>query len=171
VVLELTRTGENKVDDGTLESRIRKDLALDETYPIFIPAATYRKNGKIITTHLMEGYVFIAAGLAEVEYFQLEKKVYASKVMTSIGPSSIRVLSTIADQRIAEMRHQLREILSEGIEIGMHVEVQDGTYARLEGEVLGVEAESAFVFFNLRSLKIIAKIPRVFLLEVPNGGA
>ena len=171
VVLELTRTGENKVDDGTLETRIRKDLILSEEHPIFVPATTYRKDGKTITTHLMEGYVFIATGLEETEYFRLEKKAYVNKVMTSMSAAGVRVLSTIPNQRIHQIRLKLRDILSEGIEAGLDVEIVDGTYSKLSGEVLGLHDDHAFVFFNLRSLKIIAKIPRVFLVEAEDGGS
>lgn len=157
--------GETKVDEGTLEARLRKDLKLDDDFPVFIPAATYRKDNKTITTHLIEGYAFVASGLPEVDYFVLERRAYVNQVMTTMSESGMRVLSTIPDQRVQELKHKLRVIVSEGITLGMQVEVIDGTYSKLIGEVVGLEDDYALVYFCLRSLKVIAKIPRVFLME------
>ena len=74
VAIELTRRGEARVEEGTIEEQIRQDLGVDESYPVFVPSMCYQKGGKKMTLHLMEGYVFVASGLPETKFFSLEKK-------------------------------------------------------------------------------------------------
>ena len=163
VTVELSRLGEQKIEEGTLEATLRKDLSVDEDWPLFVPATTYVKNGKKVTIHLLEGYVFVGSGLTEVQYFALEKKSLVNQVMSSKGVNGIRVLNTIRQSHIDEMKHKLRELVSEDIDIGTKVKVLDGTYSELEGEVLGVEDDHVFVKLDLRSLSVITPIPRIFL--------
>lgn len=164
VVIELAHMGEKKVEDGTLESSLRADLDVPESFPIFIPAATYHKGGKVCAVTLMEGYVFVGAGLPDISYYELERKPYVATVISSpTGPYKMRVLSTIPDREIREMRQKLREKVSSDIKLGDWVTVLDGTHKSLEGDVTGVEDGSAFVRIELRSLKLIATIPLVFL--------
>lgn len=164
IVLELTPQGEMKLEEGTLERSIRSDLGVDSAFPIFIPATTYRKNDKIITLRLMEGYVFVASGLSENIYFALEQKAYVAQVMsTRTGPYKIRVPSTIPDSKITELRLQLKEMMATDIHLYDRVRVTDGTYKTLEGLVLGIEKENAHVKINLRSMEVIATVPLIFL--------
>ena len=164
VALELTRAGELKVEDGSLEADLRSALGVDQEWPIFIPAKVYSKSGKRVTVHLVEGYAFVASGLDEVSYFRLEQeKKIVSKVMTAKSPSGLRVLSTISDQQIFALKKQLLEKIAADISPGMTAEVTDGKYKGLEGEVVSIENDYALVFIRLRSLHVIAQIPRVFL--------
>lgn len=112
----------------------------------------------------MEGYAFVASGLPETDYFELERKAYVNQVMSSnAGPHQIRVLSTISNKKIDELREQFQELISSDIDIFEQVKVIDGTYKGLEGRVLGKDGEHAFVEIQLRSLSIIATVPLVFL--------
>lgn len=163
VILELTRAGEKLVESGTLPSELRRGLGVDETWPVFIPARVYEKRGKRVTVHLMEGYAFIATGLDEVRYFRLEQSKIVERVLTQPGPRAMRVLATIPDSRVAELRRQLNEEVASDIVPGMDVLVTDGIYSKLEGTVLDVEGDHAVVRFELRSLKVISKVPKVFL--------
>jgi transcription antitermination factor NusG len=166
VVLELTRAGESKVEDGDLERLLRETLRVEASHPVFIPSMTYTNRGRRVTIHLMEGYVFVASGLRETEYLALESSCpYIRRVLTSRGPSGMRVLSVVPDSKIADMRMQLAQQVSSDITEGMRVIVTDGTYSRLDGDVIEVEkdGDSAHVRFVLRSLDLIARIPRVFL--------
>jgi len=168
VIVELSHLGEAKVDDGTLESVLRSDLDVPDYFPIFIPAATYKKNGKTYAVTLMEGYVFVGAGLPETAYYALERKPYVTSVISTVtGPYRMRVLSTIPDKQVKSMRGQLREKVSSDIKRGDWVIVLEGTHRSLEGEVTGVEDGSAFVKIELRSLKVITTIPLVFLEASP----
>lgn len=170
IAIELSRMGEAKVEDGVLEDTLRADLSVGPDFPIFIPAITYIKGKRKFTVQLMEGYVFVATGLSETTYFDLERKPYVNQVMSSqSGPHKIRVLSTIPNKKIEELKRQFKELVSSDIEIHDKVRVIEGTYRMLEGEVLGKDGEDAFVEIELRSLRVIATIPLVFLESVENG--
>ena len=161
--LELSRAGELKVEAGDIEKSLRKDLGVDKDWPIFVPATTYVKDGKIITVHLLEGYVFVATGLTDVLYFKLEYRSYVNAVMSQPGGGGIRALSVISNANIEEMKLKLRDLVSEDIEIGSRVKVTEGIYRALDGYVLGVEEDQVFLKIELRSLNVITRIPRIFL--------
>lgn len=163
MTLELTYQGEARVEDGTLEKLLRRDLAVDFDFPIFIPAATYLKLNKPITVHLLEGYVFIGSGLPETTYFALEKKAYVNKVVSNTSGSRLRVLNTIADSYIKELQQQLRQMIVSDVELNSRVRVVDGLYKNLEGVVIGFSYDYAHVQIDLRSIKIIATVPMAFL--------
>lgn len=163
VVLELTRQGEKLVEDGTISNEIRKTLEIDDSWPVFVPSRAYVKNGKRVVVHLMEGYVFVATGLDEVVYFRLEQTKLVQQVMSSRGSRGIRRLETITDREVAELRKQLNQEVAADIIPGMKVLVTDGIYSKLEGIVLDTEGDHAVIHFELRSLKVISKVPKVFL--------
>lgn len=171
IAIELSRAGEQRVEDGTLAQALRSDLDADGLL-VFIPAASYERGDRRITVHLMEGYVFVGSGLPETRYFALENKPYVAKVMSvRSGRYRIRTPSVISDKHIEELRHQLRQMIVSGIEIGDDVRVTGGQYQALKGLVLGFDGDYAFVRIELRSLEIIATIPRLFLESSPSLGA
>lgn len=175
VALELTRQGEQKAEEGTLEGELREILGIEDDHPVFIPSRVYARGGKKITVHLMEGYCFVASGLDEVDYFKLEQdNKLVSKIMTASGPHGMRVLKTIPNRQIEELRQQLSEIIASDITSGMRVHVIEGKYKRLCGTVLYVEGDYAIVYLDeLRTLKSVTRIPRVLLesAEIIEGGA
>jgi len=163
VVIELTRSGEQRAEEGTLARILQETLGVSE-HPVFIPAATYNRSGNRVTIHLMEGYVFLAAGLSDVQYLALEEKSpYVKKVLISRGGGGLPVLSVLPDREVEEMRRKLREHIAADIEANMRVMVNQGTYAKLDGLVIDVDDEEARVLIELRSFKVIRSIPRVFL--------
>lgn len=164
VAVELTRAGELQAVEGTLEHQLRRDLGVDESYPIFVPIALFRRNGKVTPIHLMEGYVFIASGLDEVLYFGLEKRPYVNSVMsTRQGKNQFRYVSVISDAQVRAMKEKLREMVSQEIPLNAIVDIRGGTYGGLEGRVIGLDDKSGFVRITLRSLDVVATIPRIFL--------
>ena len=163
VVLELAHQGEKLVEDGGLPEAIRRVLDVDEDWPVFVPARAYEKNGKRVTIHLMEGYAFVATGLDEVRYFRLEQSKIVVQVLATRGVRGIRALSTISDARVTELRGQLNAEVAADIIPGMRVLVTDGVYSKLEGIVLDTQGDHATVHFELRSLEVISRIPKVFL--------
>lgn len=164
VVLELSPVGEAKLIDQTLEKSVRKDLNVGEDFPIFIPAVTYPKKNKTVTVCLMEGYIFVAAGLDETAYFNLEHKPYISSVMTTkSGPYQLRTLSTVPNKQILDLKKQLRKMSSADVEVDDFVQVTEGTYKMLEGRVLGIHENEAFIRISLRSLELIATVPLMSL--------
>ena len=171
MAVELTHLGEAKIEDATLESTLRKDLGVAPDFRIFVPSRTYKKGGKSIVIHLMQGYVFLSTGLPEVTYFNLESKPYISRVMSvPTGKGRIRTLRAIPNSKIEDLRRQLREQVSSDVHTKDWVIVVDGTYKALEGRVLGMWGENAYVDIELRSLKMVATIPLVFLEISPEPG-
>lgn len=164
VVLELTRTGESRVEEGTLAPALLEVLEAPKDHAVFIPSVTYNRGGHRVTVHLMEGYAFVASGLPETRYFALEREsAHVKKVLATRTPQKIPVLSVVGDRDIDDMRRRLREVLAADIEEGMRVMITQGTYAHLDGEVLHVGKGDAQVLIELRSFKVIRSIPRVFL--------
>ena len=163
VALELTHHGEKLVEEGTLDSELRRLLDVEEDWPVFVPARVYEKNGKRVTVHLMEGYAFMGTGLDEVRYFRLEGSKLVEQIMSSRGARGIRRLETIHDSQVSDLRRRLSEEVAADIVPGMRVLVTDGVYSKLEGVVMDSEGDHAVVRFELRSLEVISKIPKVFL--------
>jgi transcription antitermination factor NusG len=164
IAIELTRAGEHKVEDGTLESSIRHALGVDPDFPIFVPATSYTRGDKTITIHLIEGYVFVASGLPEVKYFSLERQPYVNRVMSSnAGPHRMRVLHVLPKAHVDDMKAQMRHLVSSDLVQYEQVHVIDGQYKGLDGVLLDFDGDYGFVEIVLRSLNVIATIPRVFL--------
>ena len=164
VVVELTRAGEIRAQEGTLEDALRESLHVGSDYPIFNPSAAYVRKGSRVVLQLMEGYIFIASGLPETQFLALEhESPYVKKVLSTMGAGGLLVLSVISNNEVEEMRAQLQEMVASDITEGMKVRVTQGTYAHLDGEVVGLEGEDACVYIELRSLKAIRTLPRVFL--------
>lgn len=163
VVLELTHQGEKLIEEGSLEVELRKGLDVEDDWPVFVPARIFRKKGRRVTVHLMEGYAFMASGLDEVRYFRMENTKLVSKVLATHTNRGIRALSTIPDSRVAELRRQLNAEVAADIVPGMRVLVTDGVYSKLEGIVLDTQGDHATVHFELRSLEVISRVPKVFL--------
>lgn len=169
----MSRAGEQKVEEETLENRIRKDLGVSEDFPIFIPSIVYRKGKRSITYHLMEGYAFVGGGLPESSYFALENKYYINTVMSVTSSKGLRILRTISEREVRTMKRQLRNLVSVEIEIDSSVKVLEGPYANLEGIVVDVGSTEAGVHFIFRSMEAIVYIPKIFLetldepLDVP----
>jgi len=164
VVLELSYLGEIKVMDGSLEQALRRSLRLDANHPIFIPATSYCRNDRVVTLQLMEGYVFVGAGLDEVEYFTLERTGYVKQVMSVIGPNGMRVLHTIPNRNVEDMQRKLRSMAMLDVNPGDQVKVVEGKYAGLLMEVLFVEEEYVILQTSgLRSLSVITRLPKMFM--------
>lgn len=164
VVIELTRAGEVKVEEGNISLLLREALGVDKQHPVFVPSTTYLSRGHNVTIHLMEGYVFVASGLPEISYLNLEGNCpYVRRVLSSRSPSGMRALNVIPESSVQDMRRKLSQQVSSDIKEGMQVTVVDGTYSHLEGKVVDVDGENAHVRFTMRSLDLIARVPRVFL--------
>ena len=166
VVLELTSLGEAKVEDGSLERTLRRDLGVDGDFPIFIPVLSYPKGSRTINIHLMEGYVFVASRLPETSYFALERKDYVESVIST--PGRVRTVNVVPNSKIQELREQLRQLVAADIQVGSKVRVNNGPYRNLEGVTVTIDKDNASVRFLLRSLDMIATIPLVFLDVLDN---
>ena len=165
VVVELTRQGELLVEEGGFENRLRTQLGVTSSHPIFIPSSRYMASGRQITVHLMEGYVFVASGLPEVQYFRLESEPYVRKILSSQLPNGMRCLQVLPDSSIQSLRQQLRQDVVSDIKVGMKVRITEGTYANLVGVVTDMQGDDAYIHVELRSLDLLASIPKMFLIS------
>ncbi len=157
--------GELKAIDGKLSQGLRRDLGVEDGFPVFIPYATYTKGGRTVSVRLIEGYAFVASGLPETRYFALERHSLVAKVFSISGPRGLRVLQTIPDTKITEMRRKLQEILCSDIEIGSLVRIIGGNYSHMEGRVVDVFDDRVAIRIALRSIDTITIVPRS-LVEV-----
>lgn len=164
VVLEVTSLGEQKIDDGSLDSALRRDLDVDESFPVFIPAVHTMRLGRQVTIHLMEGYVFVASGLDDYRYIALERKPYINKVLTVRQPGGLRQLQVLPDRKIQELQQSMRDTLSQDVREGSRAVVTGGNYNNLTGEVLRIVGDWAVLHFSFRSADVIAKVPRAMLV-------
>lgn len=165
VAVELSPAGESLIEEGLLETHLRRDLRVDENFPVFIPSVSIVRGGSRTTFHLMEGYVFVSAGMDEVVYFALEKQSYVTKILSTSGHRGLRALHTVTDKQVRGMERQLRALATAEIPHGAHVTVQEGQYRKLTGEVVGIEGDDAFIRIKMRSLDIVVTVPKVFLEE------
>lgn len=169
VVLELTKLGETKMEEGTLEKSLRKDLGVGPDFPIFIPMISYRQGSRLTKFYLMEGYAFVGSGLSDITYFALERKGY---VQTVISSGKIRTVSSITNDDVEKMKRRLRSVLtSSTIVEGARVRVVDGNRRNLEGEVVIVTDDKITIKVVLRSLRMITTVPSISveILERPEG--
>lgn len=168
VVLELSKLGEQKVEEGNLAVTLRADLGVGENFPVFVPSARFIRGNRTMILHLLEGYVFVGAGLDEIDYFSLEKKSYVCQVMSSVlEHPPIRVLSVVEDSRVDAMKAQLRRLCQDWLREGDRVRILQGDLRSMEGRVILLDGESAHVKIELRSMEICACVPKIFL-EISN---
>lgn len=147
---------------------MRSALSVPDNYAIFVPYASYSKGGRKVSVRLIEGYAFVASGLTETKYFALERGPLVERVMSTNGPHNLRTLQTVADEKIQGMKDQLRSQISSDIEIGAQVKVINGNYSNLDGEVIDLLDEKAAVRIRLRSLDVVAWLPKIFIDAAPN---
>jgi transcription antitermination factor NusG len=164
VVLELTKSGEQKIKDGTLVSTIRNDLEIEEDHPVFIPAVRLFRNNRPEIRYLIEGYAFVRGGLDDTVYFSLERRHYITQVMSTLGSrSEMRTLSVVDSNHIESLQGQLRQIAASGLSEGMAVVVRQGVHRHMEGKIILLGDGHAHVRIELRSMVICARIPRAHL--------
>ena len=169
VVLELTRQGEIRADEGTLAKALANALG-EPNHPVFVPAVTYYKDGQRITVHLMEGYAFVGAGLPEPVYFALPHKGHGQqlvrKVLSNTMSNGMPFLQVVSDAHVRELKRKMAEVVASDIDPEMRVKITQGAYAGLTGRVVGTEGDEAYVHVRLRSFEVIRTVPKVFLEPV-----
>jgi transcription antitermination factor NusG len=164
VVVELSRMGELKLEEGSIETLLRDTFKIPVEVSFFIPSTSYESAGKKILVHLMEGYLFIAYQMSDSFYISLENTIYIRKILTSKLPNGTRIIHTIPESKISGMREKLASKIAEDILPGMSVRVVDGPFTNLEGVVESVDADLAQVYFTMRSIEMVAPVARSFLV-------
>jgi transcription antitermination factor NusG len=160
VVLELTPLGDAKLMDGTLEAAIRKDLGVEDDFPVFLPLYTAFANQRRELKNLTEGYVFVGSGLPETAYFKLEATPYIEQVLSArTGPYRMRTLKTVTDSHVQALRNKAREAENQLLQPGMEVKIVSGLYKGLKG-VLTEVGKNTIVHVSLRSRDFILSLPK-----------
>lgn len=163
VVLELTALGEMRAEEGTLPKLIRESLGVLEDFQIFVPCVTYNRGKERIVLNMMEGYAFVANGLPEGAYIDLGHTCpYVQRAMFSYQ-NQIPILNTITDSALEELRLGLRNMVAVELDVGMEVEVVEGPYSNMIGQIVSMTEEMAHVYIQLRSLRAIREIPKMVL--------
>lgn len=162
VTVELTSHAERLAPDE-IEMFLRSQV--DEDIDIFVPGSSYRRKDNLVTVWLMEGYAFIEAGKSAGFYFDLEQTNYVSKILTRDERGS-RFLLYIGNEEVKSLRERLRKQTVVNVQEGDIVEIDDGIYEGLEGEILVLyeqDQKAEIQFSQLKSIDTIAKIPLTFL--------
>lgn len=170
-IVELTRAGERKAEEGTLAPILRDALGLPFDHPVFIPSKTYVSGGRRTTVHLMEGYAFIGSDGRDIPYPSPAGQMYVKRLLTLPTPSGNRALSVISDSKILEMESSLAAHVGDEVTVGSTVTVTAGIYAKMEGEVMDTAATGNLIIrFRMRSLDLIAEVPRSFAVPCDGTG-
>ena len=166
MVYELTSSGENVASQGGLEHHI-KTLLRTPTLEVFVPYLSYTYENRTAVFNVMEGYCFVASGLDERAYLAIvHDSPYLKGVLNSRGGSSL-ALMTVPESSVQELKDRLAHMVAVEIQEGMRVRVSRGVCQGLDGKVVGLDGETAYVLINLRTLQTIRTIPRFAL--VPQG--
>ena len=165
VTLELTSLGSQRIEEGTFEDDLLEDLQAPLHWPIFVPSKTYRRGGKKIVIHLVEGYVFVGTGYSESRYFELEhaQNKLVKQVMSTDNLNKMRVLHTIPNSKIIEWEEKLQQEVSQNIQINDRVKILDGLLTNLEGIVVDLDGDFAGVCVTMRSVEFLTRCPRCSL--------
>lgn len=171
-VVELTRAGERKVEEGTVSPLIREVLSLPSGHPVFVPSKTYTAGGRRVTVHLMEGYVFVGSDGHDLNLPSRTDQPYIKRLLTTNTPIGGRVLSVVPDTVVQKMESDLAKHIGDDVHVGSRVVVNNGVYAKMDGEVLGAsESGDLIVRFQMRSLDLITLVPRDFAVPSDGGDA
>ena len=162
--MELTKLGEQRVEEGKIEDDLLDALGAPWHWPIFVPSKIYIKNDRVLPVHLVQGYVFVASGLPADTYFSLEhdRRKIVNKVLSERRRGT-RIIGEIGNDYIRRLRKKLSEEINSDIKEGVYVRITGGSYMNLEGQVVDVGPEKAQVRIELRSIMLITQVPKLFL--------
>ncbi len=165
LILELTPQGESAAEDGLLEGVLRDHGDLDQGHPVFIPCMACTHKGVRSVISVMEGYAFVASGVDDSFFDRLRSTPYVRRVMTR-GTGIRRVVETIPDAKIRDLRKNLNEMVGAEILVDMEVRIIDGPLIGIVGKVVEIYGDQASVLVEMRSLYAIKDFPRFFLHPV-----
>ncbi len=112
----------------------------------------------------MEGYAFVRSGLPEVAYFALESSPYVQAVMSHQGGANgMRSLAVVSDNYILDLKAQMHEHIAQDLEKGTPVQISEGRFHDLEGELVGTYQDMAYVHIAFRSREMLITVPQIFL--------
>ena len=78
----------------------------------------------------------------------------------------MRVLHTLPNSKIEDLKKQLSKEVSSDITVGMVVMPTEGPFSDIEGEVVSDYGEEVHVFFDFESRKLFKRFDKIFLTTV-----
>jgi hypothetical protein len=172
-VLELSRAGDRLVREGRFETVLRQCLRCPPEHQVFIPSFTFGspQDEDSIFFSVAEGYVFLQSGLDEHEVLRLEELPFIRKVLSNRDQDSgIRACLTVSDKDLSELRKKLGKMISSVLTVGMEVSIISGEFAGMKGTVIDRSETDVDIFIELRSLKIVSRIPQSFVRPCQDQG-
>jgi len=172
-VLELSKSGDRLVREGRFETVLRQCLRCPPEHQVFIPSFTFGspQEDDSIFFSVAEGYVFLQSGLDESDVFRLEELPFIWKVLSNKDPETgIRVCLSVSDKDLTELRKKLSKMISSVLEVGMDVSVIAGEFAGMSGKIIDKSESEVDVFIELRSLKIVCRLPQTFVRPCQDQG-
>tara|TARA_B100000745_G_scaffold300393_1_gene254188 strand:+ start:4841 stop:5341 length:501 start_codon:yes stop_codon:yes gene_type:complete len=150
---------EEEVNESLLKSSLRD--ALGRRIEIFIPSISVKGKRKTYRYTLFDGYVFVK-GAKDIS--KATKSPYVSDVLWGSKGASL----TVTDAEIESMKAQLKDMLPKGLEVGDKVNIVNGLYSGLPGEIQEIRGEKVVIkaTMPLGSLTKVAVIPAVFCERV-----
>lgn len=166
VTLELSRMGEKERPEDLIKFLIAE--VPDKEVELFIPAASFYRRDNAVTVCVLEGYAFVRGGHPAVFYFDFEHSPYVAKVL-ALDDRGARYLQYVPNDKIEELRARLIEQSIREIEVDDLVEITDGAYRNLKGQVVGLspDGETAYLSIDgLVSLDTYVELPLQFVKKV-----
>lgn len=165
----MTRAGERKAEEGVLAPLLREAMALPATHPVFIPSKVYTNGGRRVMVHLMVGYAFVGSDGHDLIIPSRHEQPYIKRLLMASAPGGGHAISVVADEVVQRMEAELAKHVGDDVQVGSTVVVNNGTYAKMDGVVLGTTPSGDLIVrFQMRSLDLISEVPRDF--AVPSDG-
>jgi len=114
--------------------------------------------------YLVEGYVFVRNAKTDRHYFLLEQSKYVSNVV-SYKTGKGKIPDFVSDIEISKLKEKLNSYLKKDFQKKDKVNILDGDYKNLIGQVISIlnEKEVVVQILGIRSAEVIVKIQKVFL--------
>jgi len=130
----------------------------------FIPIHHEKMGSYISKSVLMEGYVFVrdTPSIREIIPEIKEKRMF-------IGPLFLGgKIQTVDSNTIGSLKRKLKSSIKKKIQIGSKVEIIDGVFKKLTGEVLNVHDNGKKLTIKIHRLtrEIIAPLPTTSVKEI-----
>lgn len=161
LILEL-----NDVFEDISYHEIETEIAMvfGEGIDYFIPIHHEHMGSYVSTSVLMKGYIFVKDCLkVRQDLINLNDHKIFSRALTYSGK-----YQTIDSEQISVLKKKLKNLLKKKILVGVKVQILDGIFKNLIGEVIGIEDNGKKIMVKIKriSREMIAPIPSTLLREV-----
>jgi transcription antitermination factor NusG len=154
-------------EENLNEAQLRKDLqAKLPGLEVFLPMRQYKDKRGTYSYALFDGYVFVRGEFSDREYFKLADCAQVMKVLTYSTRTDRKAIAFTPNEKIEQMKAQLRSMVPDGFGVGDDVSIIKGLYSGLKGKIIN-EVDEGNVLVELRmpmgSLTKLTSIAKMFL--------